>query len=63
MYILASFPGRSHLQYTVSNQILEVGTAWEQPGNKGYVRPATTINPASKASVWLHPFPEVGVAK
>jgi len=38
MNILASFPGRSHLQYlialqylhTVSDQILEVGTAWER---------------------------------
>jgi len=44
MFGLASFPGRSHLQYliaysmkilpplylhTVSDQILEVGTAWE----------------------------------
>jgi len=32
---LASFPGHSHLQYliacsTASNQILEVGTAWER---------------------------------
>jgi len=29
---LASFPGRSHLQYLIaySMQILEVGTAWER---------------------------------
>jgi len=36
-YVLASFPGRSYLQYliaysmhTVSDQILEVETAWER---------------------------------
>jgi len=30
--MLASFPGRSHLQYLIaySMQILEVGTAWER---------------------------------
>jgi len=35
MSLLASFPGRSYLQYlhNVSDQILEVGTAWE----RGYV--------------------------